>query len=258
MRTTGWIPVPTSSLAFGPLYLTQRATALTPTLCLSLQPTTGKIFPFPLPSSSTLISDLDPEELEAIVENDDPASLGPQDVHHVWVCTRIQDTEDRVTFRSATGKYLAADEVGIVTAAREARGMQEEWTLEDSESAGSIVVKSAYGKYLSVDLIAGGKLELRADEEKEGDNERWSCWMQGEFLLKAKKAKVDRSGIQAERKVDGLVIVGSMAGAENEYMCVAPSHVLILRLTGKLDHIVKSTKLEAKADWSVPWKMCVS
>lgn len=96
--------------------------------------------------------------------------------------------------------------------------MQEEWTLAESEGARGIVVKNAYGKYLSVDLIAGGKLELRADEDKEGDHERWNCWMQGEFLMKAKKAVVDRSGIQPERKVDGLVIVGSMEGAENEFM----------------------------------------
>lgn len=145
-------------------------------------------------------------------------SEGPTDVHHVWVCTRVQDTVDRVTFRSGTGRFLAADEVGVVSADREARGMQEEWTIADAEEGEGQVIKSAYGKYLSVDVVAGGKMELRADEEKEGETERWRIWMQGEFLGKARKGVVERSGIKATALHEGLIIKGDLASAENEYI----------------------------------------
>ena len=226
---TGWIQVPTAALAFGPIYITRPATSDTAPLCLALQPTTGKIYAHALPlqtpanhaSTSATALLLDREELDAatIVE-EEVGAAGPTDVHHVWVCTRIPDTEDRITLRSGNGKFLACDEVGIVSADREARGVQEEWTLVDSISKRGILVKSFYGKYLNVDLIAGGKIELRADETLEEEGECWSIWMQGEYLAKARKAVVDRSGIKAESVAEGLVIVGDMRGAENDYMYV--------------------------------------
>ena len=249
----GWTPVPSASLAFGPIYITRSATADVAPLCLALQPTTGKIYahalPLPTPtnhaSSSANALLLDREELEAatIVE-EEVGAAGPTDVHHVWVCTRIPDTEDRITLRSGNGKFLASDPVGIVTADREARGVQEEWTLVDSKSKRGILVKSSYGKYLNVDLIAGGKIELRADEADEAEGECWSIWMQGEYLAKARKAVVERSGAKAESVAEGLVIIGDMRGAENDYM-----YVLALSLRkdrGTDDPAMKSQKYQAR------------
>lgn len=147
-------------------------------------------------------------------------SQGPTDVNHVWVCTRIPDTMNRVTFRSGAGKFLAVDELGIVSAEREARGVQEEFTLEEAEggAGGLTVVKSSYGKYLSVDVLAGGKMELRADEETEGETERWRLWMQGEFLPKARKSLMERSGVKAAVANDGLTVVGDVGAAEKDLM----------------------------------------
>ncbi|KAK4703151.1 protein FRG1, partial [Phenoliferia sp. Uapishka_3] len=217
----GWLVVPNADLALGPIYLTLPTTSLTPPLCLALQPTTGKIYPYNLPKldTSALIG-LDAEDLEAVVEDESGGGRnGPQDVHHVWVATRIPDTNDKITLRSATGKFLAADEIGVVSADREARGMQEEWTIAQAESGSGTVFKSAYGKMLSVDVVAGGKVELRADEETEGETERWKVWMQGEYLGKAKKALVERSGVKAAASAhQGLVVVGDMGKAENEYI----------------------------------------
>lgn len=210
-------------MALGPIYITLPNTSLSPAICLALQPTTGKVFPCAIPASSAsaLASssalDLDAEDLEAVVEAE-PGSEGPTDVHHVWVCTRIPDTNDKVTFRSGTGKFLAADEVGVVSADREARGMQEEWTLENAGEGNGAVLRSAYGKLLSVDIVAGGKMELRADEETEGETERWKLWMQGEFVSKARKALLERSGIKAQSKAEGVTIQGDLASAEREYM----------------------------------------
>ncbi|GAA5848636.1 hypothetical protein JCM8547_004581 [Rhodosporidiobolus lusitaniae] len=226
---TGWLTVPSPSLLLGPSYLTLPPSSLAPALCVALNPTTGKVVPHVLPtpastssSSSTApsaahLASLDPEELEALVESHSPAGVeeeGPSDVHHVWVCTRIPDTNDKVTFRSGTSKFLAADEYGAVTADREARGTQEEWTLEETQEAGRLAVRSAYGKYLSVDVVAGGKIELRADGEKEGETERWKILMQGEFVSKAKKQFNERNGIKTRDAGDGLTVVTDLAGAE--------------------------------------------
>ncbi|GAA5859222.1 hypothetical protein JCM1840_003807 [Sporobolomyces johnsonii] len=236
----GWLPAPSPSLLLGPSYLTLPATELTPALCIALQPTTGKVYPFVLPTASSSsshaiastssssasaahLATLDPDELDALV--DDPSLTGsvdllsahtePTDVYHVWVCTRIPDTNDKITLRSGSGKFLAADELGAVTAEREARGPQEEWTLEAATTGGkgAFVLKSLYGKYLSVDVVAGGKVELRADEEREGETERWRIHMQGEFVAKAKKQFNERNGIKT-RPDNGLTFVGDLAGAE--------------------------------------------
>ncbi|GAA5862261.1 hypothetical protein JCM3774_004840 [Rhodotorula dairenensis] len=248
----GWIPAPSAALLLGPSYLTLPATDLTPAVCVAVNPTTGKVHPFALPSSSASASTsrsaagpasalassskdlahLDAEELEALVDaSSDPALIAlqeenpePSDVHRVWVCARIPDTNDKVTFRSGSGKFLASDELGRVTADREARGMQEEWTLEPVATAGEnsnstaaaggrLVIKNAYGKYLSVDVVAGGKLELRADETQEGATERWKVMMQGEFVVKAKKQYNERNGIKTKPQA-GYTVVTDLAGAE--------------------------------------------
>lgn len=230
---TGWIPVPSASLAFGPIYLTHSSSSSSvPPICIALQPTTGRVYAFTLPSTTTTSTELallstkleDLEEREALLAAQSSGftiddNVGPTDVHHVWVCTRVVDTEDKVTLRSGTGKFLACDEVGAVSAEREARGMQEEWTLHDAPEGG-VAIKSAYGKFLSVDILAGGKVELRADEEEEGVGERWRILMQGEFLAKAKKSKIERSGIKSSSVAEGLTIVGSLGNAENDYMYV--------------------------------------
>lgn len=234
----GWIPIPMSGLTLGPIYFTLSSTSISAPLCIALQPTTGKVYPYVLPTpsassskdaiaSSSALLTLDPDDLEAIVETPSlPGSEGPTDVHHVWVCTRIPDSENKVTFRSATYKFLASDEFGIVTADREARGFQEEWAIEDNSSGvRGVLIRSAYGKLLSVDVVAGGKLELRADgdEEVPGETEVWTVWMQGEYLTKAKKALLERSGVKANTTIkedDGLTFVGDLASAEIDSMSV--------------------------------------
>ncbi|GAA6062346.1 hypothetical protein JCM10212_005688 [Sporobolomyces blumeae] len=263
---SGWVDAPSAALVLGPSYITLAATPLNPAVCLALQPTTGKVYPFVLPAttrpieagpSSSLpsrdaqraaaLAHLDPDELEALVDegphysastgsrDDDLATLEPSDVHHVWVCTRVPDTNDKVTFRSGSGKFLASDEVGVVTADREARGPQEEWTIEQVEGGGgsnkTYWLKNMYGKCLSVDVVAGGKVELRCDgeatttagDDEAGATERWRVTMQGEFLAKARKQYDERNGIKTREgdsrsgaRGDGLTIVGDLAAQEKD------------------------------------------
>lgn len=221
----GWLTIPSGSLALGPLYLTLPQTALSPQLCLALQPTTLKVYPHPLPApsvastSATPLDLLQHEELEGaeIVshsEGSGASHAAPTDVHHVWVCTRIPDTQDKVTLRAATGKFLAADELGRVSAEREARGLQEEWTIAPASGGSGFVLRSAYNRVLAVDQVAGGKMEVRAEGEDEDEFGRWNVLMQGEWLGKARKQLDQRMGIKANTKADGLTIVKDLAGTE--------------------------------------------
>ncbi|KAK4053869.1 hypothetical protein OIV83_001525 [Microbotryomycetes sp. JL201] len=234
----GWVTAPTSTLALGPLYITMSSNSVTTSsTCVALHSTTGKVYAHVLSSGNdgaslaagerdaakhALQLGLEVDELDAVVVDSsttqDLVSQGPADVNHVWVCTRVPDSDDKITLRSGSGKFLAADELGQVSADREARGEQEEWTIEDAQSgSGRCVLKSAYGKMLSIDVVAGGKIELRADAETETDTERWRVLMQGEFVAKAKKALLEKKGVkEAIKSRDGLTIVGDVGKLEDE------------------------------------------
>ncbi|KAM0792381.1 hypothetical protein ACM66B_005061 [Microbotryomycetes sp. NB124-2] len=234
----GWVTSPTSTLALGPLYITMSSNSVTTSsTCVALQPTTGKVYAHVLSGSNdgkttnendtakhALQLGLEADELDAVVvdssslSSNDVISQGPSDVNHVWVCTRVPDSDDKVTLRSGSGKFLAADELGQVTADREARGQQEEWTIQDAQTgSGRCVLRSSYDKLLSIDVVAGGKIELRADAETETDTERWRVLMQGEFVAKAKKALLDKKGVkEAIKSRDGLTVVNNVGKLEDE------------------------------------------
>ncbi|WFD20164.1 hypothetical protein MCAP1_002408 [Malassezia caprae] len=88
------------------------------------------------------------------------AEVTPQTIHQVWVATQLP-MSDKWTFKSAQGTFLACDRYGEVTATNEARGPQEEWTLQPvdtvpSESAlvgprRGFALQSHYGGYLTLD-----------------------------------------------------------------------------------------------------------
>ncbi|KAF8212096.1 FRG1-like family-domain-containing protein [Mycena galopus ATCC 62051] len=95
----------------------------------------------------------------------------PTDVSQVWVITRVAGSLT-VNLRTGTGegKFLSCDAHGLVSADRDARGPQEEWTpviLPD----GMVAFMNVYEKYLSVDEVAGGAMTLRGDSEEEANEE---------------------------------------------------------------------------------------
>ncbi|KAH9993778.1 hypothetical protein BJV77DRAFT_1060128 [Russula vinacea] len=102
--------------------------------------------------------------LHALEKLEDGGSIldrTPSEVAQVWVTTRVAGT-GTINLRSGTGegKFLSCDKHGLVSADREARGPQEEWTpvvLED----GMVAFMNIYEKYLGIDEVAGGQLALR-------------------------------------------------------------------------------------------------
>ncbi|VDC06628.1 unnamed protein product [Peniophora sp. CBMAI 1063] len=109
----------------------------------------------------------------------------PTEVGQVWVTTRVAGA-GTINLRTGVGegKFLSCDKHGLVSADRDARGPQEEWTpvvLED----GMVAFQNIYEKYLSVDEVAGGKLELRGDADTVGFNERFWVKIQSKYKKEA-------------------------------------------------------------------------
>ncbi|OJA18423.1 hypothetical protein AZE42_06980 [Rhizopogon vesiculosus] len=127
-------------------------------------------------------------------DSDTPPLLDrtPTEVAQVWVITRVAGSPT-INLRTGTGegKFLSCDKHGIVSAFREARGPEEEWTpvlLPD----GMVAFMNVYESYLSVDEVAGGSLQLRGDSEEVGFRERFWVKIQNKYKKEAHEEKKKR------------------------------------------------------------------
>jgi protein FRG1 len=141
-------------------------------------------------------------------ENNEEVTLldrTPSDVAQVWVTTRVAGSPT-INLRSGTGegKFLSCDAHGIVSSDRDARGPQEEWTpviLPD----GMVAFMNIYEKYLSVDEVAGGSLQLRGDSDNVGFGERFWVKIQNKYKKEAyeeEKKKKLKEGDSLDSKID--------------------------------------------------------
>ena len=127
----------------------------------------------------------------------------PTDVSQVWVTTRVAGSST-INLRTGTGegKFLSCDAHGLVSADRDARGPQEEWTpvvLPD----GMVAFMNVYEKYLGVDEVAGGNLTLRGDSEEVGFAERFWVKIQYKYQKEAhEEEKKKKDGLSTEPVID--------------------------------------------------------
>ncbi|KAJ7741540.1 FRG1-like family-domain-containing protein [Mycena maculata] len=127
----------------------------------------------------------------------------PTDVSQVWVITRIAGSPT-INLRTGTGegKFLSCDAHGLVSADRDARGPQEEWTpvvLPD----GMVAFMNVYEKYLSVDEVAGGAMTLRGDSDEVGFRERFWIKVQYKYKKEAnEEEKQKKDGISDPVRID--------------------------------------------------------
>ena len=204
LAPTGWV-LGLDALDFcGPLFITSKSILARngQPLALSANPINYKVYPF------VLAADMTAETGE------------PVQIDSIWRCTRVPESEDKITLRSAQDRYLACDQVGSISADREARGAEEEFIFvskQETHGKGAYAMQSAaWDKYLAMDEVAGGKLELRCDSETIGDEQIWYIKMQAEYL-----GKMEEERRRKQRKMgmdDGLIIVGDLKGAENANM----------------------------------------
>ena len=126
----------------------------------------------------------------------------PSEVSQVWVTTRVAGA-GTINLRTGTGegKFLSCDKHGLVSADREARGPQEEWTpvvLED----GMVAFMNIYEKYLSIDEVAGGQLALRGDSETVGFQERFYVKIQNKYKQEAHEEERKKGGALDQPSID--------------------------------------------------------
>ncbi|KAJ7709774.1 FRG1-like family-domain-containing protein [Mycena rosella] len=127
----------------------------------------------------------------------------PTDVSQVWVITRVAGSPT-VNLRTGTGegKFLSCDAHGLISSDRDARGPQEEWTpvvLPD----GMVAFMNVYEKYLSVDEVAGGSMELRGDSDEVGFRERFWIKVQYKYKKEAnEEEKQKKDGLSDPLRID--------------------------------------------------------
>ncbi|KAF9583555.1 hypothetical protein BGW38_009182 [Lunasporangiospora selenospora] len=175
-KADGWVPVNSLNDIGGPIFLTYSSD---PPKCLTIDEKTKKV----------AMGALEPSEDER------SSSFEPTKVQQVFVATVIPDS-DRLTLKTFDGRYLSSDKFGIVTADSEAIGMQEEWTIiiKSDQDEGAIALQNHYGKFLSVDEVAGGGgssstsgFQIRADADTIGFCELFQTKIQAQYRKKVKK-----------------------------------------------------------------------
>ncbi|PCH38177.1 hypothetical protein WOLCODRAFT_136082 [Wolfiporia cocos MD-104 SS10] len=126
----------------------------------------------------------------------------PTEVSQVWVTTRVAGATT-INLRTGTGdgKFLSCDKHGLVSADREARGPQEEWTPVVFPD-GMVAFQNVYEKYLAVDEVAGGTIALRGDSEEVGFAERFWVKIQSKFKREANEEERKKEGVMDDTTVD--------------------------------------------------------
>ncbi|KAH8827087.1 FRG1-like family-domain-containing protein [Flagelloscypha sp. PMI_526] len=161
-------------------------------ICLTFNPTSNKLhLSLLLDKAST-----DDKPPPTILERE------PLDVKEVWVITRVAGSET-INLRTGAGegKFLSCEKHGIVSADRDARGPQEEWTpvvLPD----GMVAFQNIYEKYLGVDEVAGGSMALRGDSEQVGFSERFWVKVQSKYQREAKEEERKQKAGLPEPEID--------------------------------------------------------
>ncbi|TFK30146.1 hypothetical protein FA15DRAFT_677436 [Coprinopsis marcescibilis] len=119
----------------------------------------------------------------------------PSDVAQVWVTTRVAGSAT-INLRTGTGegKFLSCDKHGLVSADRDARGPQEEWTPVVFPD-GMVAFMNIYEKYLSIDEVAGGTLALRGDSDDVGFRERFWVKIQYKYKKEANEEQKKRTEV---------------------------------------------------------------
>lgn len=146
--------------------------------------------------------------LHAMIKGEDEEEINvmdrtPVEVSQVWVTTRVAGSFT-INLRTGAGegKFLSCDKYGLVAADREARGPEEEWTPVIFPD-GMVAFMNVYEKYLSVDEVAGGALQLRGDSEEVGFRERFWVKIQYKYKQEAHaEEQQKKGGIVGDTKID--------------------------------------------------------
>ncbi|OBZ75912.1 Protein FRG1 [Grifola frondosa] len=161
-------------------------------ICITYDSTRGRI----------ILHSMDKDKTEDAPEPVSVLERTPTDVSQVWVTTRVAGSPT-INLRTGTGegKFLSCDKHGLVSADREARGPQEEWTPVVFPD-GMVAFMNVYEKYLGIDEVAGGSLALRGDSEEVGFRERFWVKIQSKYKKEAHEEEKRKEGVVDDSNID--------------------------------------------------------
>ncbi|KIL69901.1 hypothetical protein M378DRAFT_184270 [Amanita muscaria Koide BX008] len=194
---------------------------------------------------------LDKEKSE---DSEDPPLLEriPTDVSQVWVVTRVAGSPT-INLRTGTGegKFLSCDKHGLVSADKDARGPQEEWTPVLFPD-GMVAFMNVYEKYLSVDEAAGGILQLRGDSEEVGFRERFWVKVQYKYKKEANEEEKKKRNVNvAEPELDEAALNRTYQawGAGRSFVSKEDkTEVKKARKEGRLAEVMLERRAKLKSD----------
>lgn len=182
-----WVLPEDGSEIRGPTYLLHPSDPSP--VCVTFDSTRGKI----------VLQSVSKDKPEDGSEPPTILSRTPTEVSQVWVTTRVAGSPT-INLRTGTGegKFLSCDKHGLVSAYREARGPEEEWTPVVFPD-GMVAFQNVYEKYLGVDEVAGGTLSLRGDADEVGFGERFFVKIQNKYKKEAHaEARKKREGMSID------------------------------------------------------------
>ncbi|KAG6833706.1 hypothetical protein H0H87_002904 [Tephrocybe sp. NHM501043] len=185
-----WVSPETANEIRGPTFIVHPSDPSP--ICINFNSTTNRI----------VIYYFDKEKLDDDAEPPSLMDRTPTDISQVWVTTRVAGSPT-VNLRTGTGegKFLSCDAHGLVSADRDARGPQEEWTpvvLLD----GMVAFMNVYEKYLSVDEVAGGSMQLRGDSDEVGFRERFWVKIQSKYKKEANEEEKKKVGVAENPRIN--------------------------------------------------------
>ncbi|KAH8150024.1 uncharacterized protein LAJ45_05710 [Morchella importuna] len=175
----GWVNADCLEDISGPLMFT--ITAPTP-VGLSCDPTTGQTFTSALSAADNTL-----------------ATAEPTGVHQVWVATKIHGT-DKHSFKSAHGKYLSCDKVGVLSATREAIGAEEEFEVSLLPGGGRWALGTVRGGFVGVQETGGKAVRRNKKKKKGGEKGRVKDRVSRKELEEMAGIKLDDDQVKVLRK----------------------------------------------------------
>ena len=160
------------------------------------------IIVLPSPTPSCIACDANGKvfasELENLVESN-AASAEPHDVRQVWIANRIVGTEE-VSFKGHHGNYLSSDNIGVLSAKREAISPEESFRcIPSPDIPGIFGIQSIRDTFLS--LVEDTKQpEIRGDAETVSFNTGVRIRMQARFKPKLKASKEQKTKERISRQ----------------------------------------------------------
>jgi len=160
------------------------------------------IIVLPTDSPSILSCDSHGKVFSIAAENavdSDPTTAEPHDVRQVWVANKIAGTES-FSFKGHHGKYLGCDKFGVLTAAREAVGPEEQFNvIAVADNKGTFGLQTQRDTFIVAEDGAKG-INVRGDGEIIEFKSSLRIRMQARFKPRLKIAKEDKAREKISRK----------------------------------------------------------